>query len=212
MNFTEMVTEVAARGFDDMNDGTRLQRYVNDAIWPVWEDPEVNRPGDACDAPGHGTEGEASMQKQGTCECGCGADTTPGRRFVWGHNRKISGLEYVVVEATGCWEWQLACSGGYGKIGRRGAHRVYYERFVGPIPKGHELDHLCRNTLCVNPEHLEPVLGIENVRRGKAAKLSPNDVRAIRASPLRPPALAAQYGCTLQNIHLILKRVNWRDI
>lgn len=49
------------------------------------------------------------------------------------------------------------------------AHRWAYEHAVGPIPEGLHLDHLCRDTLCVNPEHLEPVTPRENVLRGVGA-------------------------------------------
>ena len=49
---------------------------------------------------------------------------------------------------------------------QRGAHRWSYEHFVGPIPPGLQIDHLCRVTLCVNPEHLEPVTAQENQLRG----------------------------------------------
>ena len=45
------------------------------------------------------------------------------------------------------------------------AHRVAYALFVGPIPDGLTIDHLCRNKTCVNPAHLEPVTIGENVRR-----------------------------------------------
>ncbi|WP_396092344.1 HNH endonuclease, partial [Erwinia amylovora] len=41
---------------------------------------------------------------------------------------------------------------------------------IGPIPDGLVLDHLCRVRRCCNPDHLEPVGFVENVRRGDAGK------------------------------------------
>lgn len=78
----------------------------------------------------------------------------------------------VVVDENGCWRWQRSLNAnGYGRIGfyARGpqyAHRVSYETFVGPIPEGLAIDHLCRVRDCVNPEHLEPVTNRENLLRG----------------------------------------------
>lgn len=46
------------------------------------------------------------------------------------------------------------------------AHRVAYKILVGPISRGLVIDHLCRNKLCVNPDHLEPVTQSVNVQRG----------------------------------------------
>ena len=79
-----------------------------------------------------------------------------------------------------CWEWVGArCGGGYGRTadgGKNGrsliAHRVSYELYIGPIPDGLEIDHLCFNRGCVNPDHLEAVTSQVNNRRA-AEKRSP---------------------------------------
>lgn len=85
------------------------------------------------------------------------------------------------VNADGpCWEWTAAIgqTGGYGKYslplndgsgkGRYVyAHRYAYEILVGPVDESLDLDHLCRNRKCVNPDHLEPVTRRENLRRGE---------------------------------------------
>lgn len=72
---------------------------------------------------------------------------------------------------AGCWEWQGASNQyGYGRFGRGYVHREAYERAVGPIPDGLDIDHLCRNRGCGNPGHLEPVTHFENCRRGSQAQ------------------------------------------
>lgn len=77
----------------------------------------------------------------------------------------------VVISPDGCLLWTTALThDGYGRFSFRGvqamAHRAAYEHWVGPIPEGLGLDHLCRVRACVNPVHLEPVPLSVNVSRG----------------------------------------------
>jgi hypothetical protein len=74
---------------------------------------------------------------------------------------------------SGCWEYRGATNGvGYGVATVDGlrmyTHRAAYEYFRAEIPAGLHIDHLCRNTICCNPWHLEPVTPAENIRRGVA--------------------------------------------
>jgi hypothetical protein len=77
----------------------------------------------------------------------------------------------VIKQSSGCWEW-IGCltSNGYGLFwdgeGKIRAHRFAYEEVKGIIPDGLEIDHLCRNKICVNPNHLEVVTRTENIKRG----------------------------------------------
>lgn len=97
-----------------------------------------------------------------------------------------------------CWVWTGAISSeGYGRCGSAYAHRWSYEVFVGPIPEGLQIDHLCRVRKCVNPAHLEPVTQRENLLRGDGAgarfarrthcsrghALTPENTYAEKASP-----------------------------
>lgn len=74
-----------------------------------------------------------------------------------------------------CWGWtDVPSQAGYAYFtvgGRKGSkflvHRLLYILVIGPIPDGKELDHLCRNRLCVRPDHQEPVTRRENLLRGE---------------------------------------------
>lgn len=88
-------------------------------------------------------------------------------------------LQKVEDGPNGCWLWTGATQGrsghfNYGQVTvdnkRRLAHRVAHELWVGPIPDGYEVDHLCRTPLCINPDHLEAVTPEENMRRAMPAR------------------------------------------
>lgn len=85
--------------------------------------------------------------------------------------REIFWSRVSRLDPDSCWEWQAGRTPeGYGAFRFNGknrlVHRLAYEWLVGPISDGLHLDHLCRNTLCVNPRHLEPVTARTNILRG----------------------------------------------
>lgn len=165
------------------------------------------------------------------CECGCGepapiakkTNAAVGKvkgqpqRFVMGHAARVRdyGPDYAVDPDTGCWVWlKNRDRDGYGLCAHRvprTAHRWYWVQRNGPVPDGLELDHLCRNRLCVNPEHLEAVTHGENQRRAPFTKLDWEKVRAIRESSEPQKVLAERYGCSAVNISLIKNGKAWVD-
>lgn len=173
--------------------------------------------------------------RAGLCQCGCGRTTQRARqtdrrkgwvkgehvRFIQGHGSKQTWKDRLAadytVDGNGCWLWQRQMHGaGYGHTQRGGrsqtAHRWYYERFVGPVPEGHHVDHLCGVRRCVNPAHLEAVSPTENVRRSRATKLTATDAATIRASGAPGRVLAQRFGVSPQNITDIRKRRSWSEV
>lgn len=127
------------------------------------------------------------------CECGCGRETSIAKysdprygyvkgepvRYIRGHHfrrdpeARFRAKINVVTDPNECWLWTATLnSDGYGQFWTGEAvvkaHRWAYEHWIGPIPEGRELDHLCRVASCVNPAHLQPVTHHENVLRGNA--------------------------------------------
>ena len=157
-------------------------------------------------------------QPKGFCECGCGERTNlvkassaklgikrgKPRRFLRGHTRRRHEPVFLYEEQdrgydTPCWVWTGGTNTqGYGIANFAGrkhlAHRVMYEREVGPIPEGLEIDHLCSVHGCVRPDHLEAVTHLVNVRRGKKTKLTKELIEAIRIDPRSSYAIAKDYG------------------
>jgi hypothetical protein len=179
----------------------------------------------------------------GYCQCGCGLQTSVAkrneydrgylkgqrRRFVESHsNHKRRGpysLEPYKIEERGhdtpCWIWQRSIQdGGYGKLSVSDrpvyAHRHYYELANGPIPKGLQIDHLCRVRACVNPEHMEPVTCAENLQRGKKTKLTEAQVQEIRKTyvpgQISQAEVGAMFGVSGKQVGTIVRGENWGSL
>lgn len=93
---------------------------------------------------------------------------TEYRQRFWGYVDQSAG-------PAECWPWTGPQNGhGYGRFYTRrleprqhAAHRLVWQLLRGPIPSNRELDHLCRNRICVNVRHLEVVTSRENTLRGE---------------------------------------------
>jgi hypothetical protein len=95
-------------------------------------------------------------------------------------NGPLPAADTLAAGLGPCWVWTgFRDRFGYGDFNESGrhkrAHRYAYLLVVGDIPDGLTLDHLCRVTSCVNPEHLEPVTAKVNTLRG-------NSITAIQAN------------------------------
>lgn len=175
----------------------------------------------------------------GLCQCGCGGKTERAkysnhqrghlageyRRFIFGHHaRKQFEREWIEVDCgftSPCWVWQGLMTGkGYGKIMPQGqhryvpAHRYTFERHKGEIPDGLDLDHLCRNRACVNPDHLEPVTTAVNNQRGAMTKITPDQVREIRRlkGTMRQKDIGAMFGIGQAQVSVIHRGEAWKNV
>lgn len=179
----------------------------------------------------------------GFCFCGCGQRTTIAaqtdskhfyvggepKQWLLGHKnaRPISSSDYVLMDRgyeTPCWIWQRHVNQtGYAVLNDRArggacptlAHRAMFRLHRGQIPEGEQLDHLCRQTDCVNPWHLEPVTCAVNIQRGKVAKLTPEKVREMRARHAKGESmnsLAKIYEVSPETVRDACQYRTWRNV
>jgi hypothetical protein len=153
--------------------------------------------------------------------------TDLGRGKNWRQGRKQTPSNHdkfwSAVDRTGngCWEWQGRLNNsGYGFMYFDGksqaAHRIAYTLAVGPITDGLELDHRCRNRICCNPGHLEPVTRAENMRRVHAVGQAsvalqqpvPSDKPHFSSNVNATPALG-QKTPRIESLHLYGSVEEW---
>jgi hypothetical protein len=145
------------------------------------------------------------------------------------------------AEGDACWLWAgPRQKAGYGEINRGNkvllAHRVSYEKFVGPIPDGMNLLHTCDNPPCIRPDHLVPGTQGDNMRDAKrkgrlrsgrtpgeshpSAKLTNDAVRAIRSEQRRCDEsenafyvrLANRFGASRTTVRAVRLGRVWRHV
>lgn len=139
----------------------------------------------------------------------------------------------------GCWEWQASLdSRGYGNFGvprndgtgrylMKRAHRIAWELNNGLLQSSLQyICHSCDNRKCVNPRHLfignQKINMADCVAKGRLndrngannprAKLTENDVRAIRVSNESLRVLAEKYGVSKSVIGYARKGITWRGL
>lgn len=98
---------------------------------------------------------------------------------------KITEDMYEVLEC-GCWQWKGSTNAqGYATLKGANVHRVWWSVRVAPIPKGWQVDHLCFNNKCVNPDHHEAVPArINQLRRRIRTRMLPWATHCVRGHEL----------------------------
>lgn len=120
---------------------------------------------------------------------------------------------------TGCWEWLGAKNQGYGVKEYAGvtqpAARWVYAIFRGQVRSKEVLEYTCGNRSCVSPFHLRKV-GFISAQQGRVAKLSHDDVRAIRAEGptgiAAVEAVAERHHVDPTTIYRVLSRESFRNV
>ena len=124
--------------------------------------------------------------------------------------RKHLPVFYRIDKRTNCWNYQgVPTNGGYGR------HRYFFIKHTGKIiPKGMTLDHLCKNKICMNPEHLEVVSLAENKQRA-SIKFNNDKIKEVRdlyKSGINQYLLAKKYKVNQSTVSRIVNELRWAKL
>jgi len=127
-------------------------------------------------------------------------------------------MQYIeLIPFSNCWHWLGARHPrGYGSFLFRKtiwrAHRASWTLHKGEIPKGMQLNHLCHNSGCVNPDHLYIGTQIDNIRDRDVAgntfkKLSDKDALLIFKAKGTQQKIADEFGISQTHVNQIKHKV-----
>lgn len=129
---------------------------------------------------------------------------------------KRGGPDYKIDAETGCWVWQKSTTQAGYPSGR--IHRLYWERANRPLNTGEHIHHICQNTTCVNPAHLEPMDQRTHLRLHHLEEkgLTLDDIRDIRElgkrSDTRAEDVGDRYGVSRWTIRHFWNAKYWNDL
>lgn len=142
-------------------------------------------------------------------------------------------LHYTTKSERGCWVWSGSLDrNGYGRLNIKNrpelAHRLSWVLHKGEISPSDHVLHTCDNPRCVRPDHLflgdQAANNADMISKGRhspgvsrgvdhgCARLSEDDIRAIRASTEAPQVLAAKFGLSRRHVRDIISRKVWRHL
>lgn len=139
-------------------------------------------------------------------------------------------FEERIDKTSDCWIWLgYKNAKGYGELilgnhEKKSAHRFAYEKYKGAVPSGMVVMHSCDNPACVNPSHLSIGTQADNMldclskgrttkgTKNARAKLTDQQIPAIRSDPRPQHIIAKEYGVNQNTISCIKRRVRWKHI
>jgi hypothetical protein len=142
--------------------------------------------------------------------------TWRGRLLCRDFGRPRTMTKHRVDIETGSWIWTGSQTEAGYPTGY--AHRKYWEEVNGPRPDGHHIHHVCRNTLCVNPAHLEAVDERQHVllHQLERSGMTMDEVREVRrlatVQGVSAATVAKDFGISRSHVYWLWTERSWADM